>query len=177
MIVRGIPRESRSSSGSYAVKKPGLDSGRAFLLHGSRTMTVSRGHQRAACVHALHAQPAEAQANLALGQVTVRAQPGRSQSRSACHAHSRVRTHVRPGLDPRSSCHAQRASARMSVVARALHCAPHSYPGGATNPWYSCSSNCANRMQVKSLYCGPTICTPTGSRSGVSPAGATVEGK
>jgi hypothetical protein len=46
------------------MKKPGLDSGRAFLLHGSRTMTVSRGHQRAACVHALHAQPAEAKGRL-----------------------------------------------------------------------------------------------------------------
>ena len=32
-------------------------------------------------------------------------------------------------------------------------------------------------MHVRSPYCGPTICTPTGRPRAMKPAGATVDGR
>jgi hypothetical protein len=51
------------------------------------------------------------------------------------------------------------------------------YPGGGAKAWNSRSSNRAKWIVVRSPYCGPTICTPTGSPSGVNPQGATVDGR
>ena len=42
-------------------------------------------------------------------------------------------------------------------------CAPQPKPGGATKLRNASSSRPANAMQLWSPYCGPTICTPTGS--------------
>src|SRR5438309_635942 len=53
----------------------------------------------------------------------------------------------------------------------------HANSGGGTNAWNSRSSSCANPRHVRSPYCGPTICTPTGRSLGVNPHGAAVDGR
>src|SRR4029453_13367358 len=54
---------------------------------------------------------------------------------------------------------------------------PHAKPGGGTKAWNSRSSSRASSTVVRSLYWGPTICTPTGRPPGVKPAGADVPGR
>ena len=77
------------------MKKPDLERGWAFLLPGPRTMTYAHAGQACSLRARYRAKLAEADTHLRLRRLRGR------QSRD------------RPGLDPGSSCDAQRASGRM----------------------------------------------------------------
>lgn len=62
---------------------------------------------------------------------------------------------------------------RVEVTAAPIY----SKPGGGTNAWNSRSSSFAKWIDVRSPYCGATICTPTGSPARVNPQGDTVAGR